>query len=68
MRYAGVVTDLEEDLEDGDAEVREAVVTDTRISLDWDEEHQSFHMQLTSTDGVTFQGHYGSPRPIPSGQ
>jgi hypothetical protein len=63
VKYSGVITEIEGELEDGDWIVSEAIVTDTRVCIDWIEGVQSFHAKLESDDGVTFEGHYGTPIP-----
>lgn len=65
MRYSGIVTELDLDLDDYDFDVIEAVVTKDRIAIDWKEDDQVFHVLAHSDDGVTYRGNYGSPRPIP---
>lgn len=62
MAFSGWIFD-DVPLDEYDYDVKEAVVTDTRIAIDWDEEGTIFHLKASSTDGVMYQGNYGTPRP-----
>ena len=42
-----------------DAVIREAVVSEKRISCDWIEGGERAHLEAMSSDGRTFRGHYG---------
>ncbi len=42
--------------------ITDAVVTDDRVSLDWEEANWTGHLEATSTDGQTYVGTYGYPR------
>jgi len=47
-----------------DSDVQEAVVTNSRIVIDWDEDDDHFHAILHSEDGgTTYKGNFGSPEP-----
>jgi len=46
--------------ESWESDVREAVVTDEHISLDWDENGLLHHANLTSSDGYCYVGRYGA--------
>ena len=65
MRLTGTITELDIDqFEECDYEVKEAVVTDGRVAIDWTEDGQRFHLLAESTDGgTTYQGHFGFDRP-----
>ena len=41
--------------------VSDAVITDQKLSADWDEAGECGHLEATSTDGIMFTGHYGYP-------
>jgi hypothetical protein len=38
------------------------VYADGRLSLDWAEGEGTGHLEATTTDGVTYVGHYGYPQ------
>jgi len=61
MKLSGVIRDFGTEGEEYD--VREAVVTKDRISIDWNEGGETGHLEATSDDGVTFRGVYGYPHP-----
>jgi hypothetical protein len=61
MQYSGVVSFPAKKGEE--YEVTSAVITDRRISVDWDENGDIGHLGATSVDGVTFEGVFGFPRP-----
>jgi len=44
-----------------DASVKEAVVSEKRISIDWLEDGNLGHLEAVSHDGTNFRGHYGYP-------
>jgi hypothetical protein len=46
--------------------VTDSVLTDNRISLDWDENGVVGHLEATSADGQTFAGTFGYPQLDPS--
>jgi hypothetical protein len=62
--YSGKGQSFEEDvLEHECYHVAEAVVTQTRIAMDWTEGGDKFHISATSTDrGASYEGHFGEPR------
>jgi hypothetical protein len=41
--------------------VTEAVITQDRVAIDWDEGEHLGHLEAKSTDGIHFSGHYGYP-------
>lgn len=43
-------------LDEWDLNVSEAIVTDTRIAIEWKEDGQHFFLQAKSTDGVIYDG------------
>jgi hypothetical protein len=64
MKCVGVITDLDQNLDDADYEISEAIVTRDRIAMDWEEDGTDFHLIARSNDGgATYQGNYGSPSP-----
>jgi hypothetical protein len=63
MRLTGQMFEVE-GLDEFSSDVTEAVVTNSKISFDWDEDGEFMHAELHSTDGGTeYKGHFGSPRP-----
>ncbi|MBI3469111.1 MAG: hypothetical protein HY000_39405 [Planctomycetes bacterium] len=48
---------------DEDFDVKEAIVTARRISVDWEERGKLGHLEAESADGISFRGHYGYPVP-----
>lgn len=54
MRCAGVYTELKIDIEETDGDIVDAVVTESKISIDWIEEGNSFFALLTSSDGAEY--------------
>jgi len=55
----------------GDAEyggpVSDAIVTPTRVSIDWKDDDDLWHLEAQSVDnGTTYNGTFGSPRLLPS--
>ena len=40
--------------------VTDAVFTENRVSIDWDGDDITNHLEADSTDGHTFRGHYGN--------
>jgi hypothetical protein len=65
MKCKGMVTELEIDVDEYDFDVTDAIVEDDHISVDWTEDGEPFHVKLRSTDGVTYKGNYGCPKPTP---
>ncbi len=64
MKFSGVVTELQRDIDDADFPVSEAVITKKRVAIDWDEHGELFHAVLYSTDGgIIYTGNYGTPIP-----
>lgn len=62
-RLIGISYDVE-GLDEYTVPIPEAVVTDTRISLDWEENGYRYNAILESSDGGNYySGHYGSPGP-----
>lgn len=55
MRYRGIAFEYLEE----SGPVFEAIVTETRIVIDWKEGGDTLHLQATSRDGLTFEGNYG---------
>ena len=67
MRYSGVITELDCDLDEYDFEISDVVVTKDRIAMDWKEDDELLHVVLRANDdGITYEGNYGSPQPDPS--
>jgi hypothetical protein len=66
MKFSGTLTELDIVFDEADYDVSEAVVAKNRIAIDWEEAGEPFHVVLTSSDGVYFEGHYGSPLPNPN--
>jgi hypothetical protein len=66
--YSGKGQAFEEDvLEHECYHVPEAVVTQTRIAMDWTEGDDKFHIRATSTDGgASYEGNFGEPRADPN--
>ena len=62
MKFTGLVYE-DVSLDEYNYEVLDAVVTDTRIAIDWDENGEPYHLKARSTNGVTYNGNYGTPRP-----
>ena len=63
MICAGRISDFEGR---GDLyEVESAVVTETKLSVDWQESGETGHLHATSSDGVNYGGNYGYPRSDP---
>lgn len=63
MQYKGTITEFDDDidLDEFHYEIDDAVVTDTRISIEWDEDGQKCFAKLQSTNGFTFSGVFGTP-------
>lgn len=61
MRCSGTYTDLEIDIDETNGDIIEAVVTESKISIDWVEDGESFHASLASSDGVEYHGSFGEP-------
>ena len=61
MRHHGTYTELEIDIDETDGDIREAVVTESKISIDWVEDDVEFYASLHSTDGIEYQGTFGEP-------
>jgi hypothetical protein len=63
-KMTGILFDI--DLSEYDWEIDEAVVTKSKIALDWEENGELFHLLAVSHDeGCTYSGKYGSPQPNP---
>jgi hypothetical protein len=41
-------------------QVTDAIFTGNRVSIDWDGDDKTNHLEADSTDGHTFRGHYGN--------
>lgn len=53
-----------EGLDEYDCKLKDAVVTNARIAIDWIEGEEWLHALLTSEDGGTlYKGNFGSPKP-----
>lgn len=64
MRYAGCMYDL--DLNQYDHSIKDAILTEERVAVDWVEAEEGFHLLAYSRDrGRTYEGTYGTPRPEP---
>ena len=61
MRHNGTYTELEIDIDETDGDITEAVVTESKISIDWVEDGQNFFASLHSTDGIEYEGNFGEP-------
>lgn len=62
MKLAGYMHDIE-NLDEYDSRVTDAVITNSKISFDWDED-EGFHATMQSSDGgITYHGTFGSPTP-----
>lgn len=61
MRYNGTYTELEIDIDETDGEITEAVVADSKISIDWVEDGDKFFASLHSNDGIEYCGNFGEP-------
>jgi hypothetical protein len=66
--YSGNGQAFEEDVfEDECYQVSEAVITQTRIAMDWTDGGELFHVSATPTDGgATYEGHFGQTKPDPT--
>lgn len=62
MRFDAQCTGWEEPTE---YTVTDAVFHSNRLSVDWVEEGEAGHLEVSSADGVTFRGHFGYPQPDP---
>jgi len=63
MKLTGESFDVE-GLDEYTCEITDAVITDKRISFDWDEDGYKYNAILNSHDGgTTYIGAFGSPRP-----
>ena len=49
MRHKGTYTELEIDIDETDGDIRDAVVTESKISTDWAEDDVEFYPSLHST-------------------
>ena len=56
MRHKGTYTELEIDIDETTGDIRDAVVTESKISIDWAEDDVEFYPSLHSTDGIEYQG------------
>ena len=64
MRYTGQISEI--DTEDFDYVVTEAILTNERVAIDWEEGGEPFHLLAQSRDGGrTYRGTCGMPRPDP---
>ncbi len=54
MRYHGVCSEPA-------YEVTDVAITDHHVYIDWKESGKIGHLKADSTDGVTYEGHYGYP-------
>jgi hypothetical protein len=64
MKFEGIMTDLEIDIDEYDWEIEDAVLTASKIALDWTEDGEQFHLVAHSKDGGhTYKGNYGYPAP-----
>lgn len=53
-----------EGLDEYASDVKEAVVTNTKIAMDWEEGDELLHALLHSEDGGSvYKGNFGSPKP-----
>lgn len=67
MRYKGNLLDFDDDLDESNVPIQEAVINDKKISLDWEEGDSQFHALLNSIDGgIVYSGTYGEPTPSDS--
>ncbi len=58
MRYKGYLSDFA--LDEYDAEIKEAVLTEERVAIDWVEDGENYHLLAHSKDGGrTYDGTYG---------
>lgn len=61
MRFAGTWQEVE-DLEEDAFEISEAIVTKSRIAIDWEEGGDPRHAMLHSDDGYFYRGTFGFPQ------
>ena len=62
MKLTGESFDVE-GLDEYTYEITDAVVTDKRISLDWEQDGFMYNAIMNSEDGTNYVGAFGSPRP-----
>jgi len=62
MKYSGHILDFFNEKQ-ARYEVSEAVLSDSKLSIDWTEGDLECHLDATSDDGFTFRGSFGAPRP-----
>jgi hypothetical protein len=61
LKYFGSITELEIDIDLCDGDVLDAIATENRIALDWEQGGVDFHASLQSEDGVAYAGDFGDP-------
>lgn len=61
MRCIGSFTTLEIDIDEINGDISEAVVTDSKISIDWVEDGENYFASLHSTNGIEYDGTFGEP-------
>lgn len=62
MKLTGFGFELEK-LKECDFTVKECVITDTKIAMDFEDAGTPMHALLHSSDGTTYNGHFGAPLP-----
>jgi hypothetical protein len=64
MKMTGHFFDVE-GMDEWHVAVDDAIVTNKKISLDWEDDGYKYNAILTSEDGTQYCGTFGSPRPMP---
>ena len=62
MKYLGAMTELENDFDEGEFDVSDAIISKTKASLEWEEDGLQYHALLSSADGVHYYGRFGVER------
>lgn len=61
MRLSGQMYEVE-GMDEYEGDVQDAVVTNERIAMDWEEDGEALHAVLHSTDGgYSYKGTFGEP-------
>ena len=64
MKMTGCFFNVE-GMDEWDLAVDDAIVTNSRMSLDWEEDGYKYNAVLKSEDGAQYHGTFGSPGPMP---
>ena len=61
-KLAGFMRETPDDFDsDHDFRIRECVLTNEKLTMDWEEEGDKYHARLFSSDGIVYRGTFGVP-------